>query len=156
VDVRPLLPQAVDSSLFSDHRAIAGALIGALVVARRSFGWTAAGLGVVLALGRIGAGVQYPSDCLVGAAVGVGCFLLLLPLRGPVSRAIDTERSWKTFGERVTAAIHPAGDHSVVEVTSALLLPQLIDYGKNRSNVNTVIEILASFQHGSTANSHNW
>ena len=88
LDVRPLLPQAVDSSLFSDHLAVAGAAIAALFAARRTFGWIALGLGVVLAVGRIGAGVQYPSDCLVGAAVGVGSFLVVLPLRGPVSRAI--------------------------------------------------------------------
>jgi membrane-associated phospholipid phosphatase len=88
LDVRPLLPEAVDSSLFSDHLAVAGASITALFVARRTFGWIALGLGVLLAIGRMGAGVQYPSDCLVGAAVGAGCFLVLLPLRGPVSRAL--------------------------------------------------------------------
>ncbi len=88
VDVHPLLPEAVDSSLFSDHLAVAGAGIAALLVARRTFGWIAVGLGVLLGLGRIGAGVQYPSDCLVGVAVGAGCFLLILPLGGPVSRAI--------------------------------------------------------------------
>jgi len=88
LDVHPLLPEAVDSSLFSDHLAVAGAGIAALLAARRTFGWIALGLGVLLAVGRIGAGVQYPSDCLVGAAAGAGCFLTLLPLRGPVSRAI--------------------------------------------------------------------
>src|SRR5439155_22023734 len=88
LNVHPLLPEAVDSSLFSDHLAVAGAMIAALLVARRSFGRIALGLGVLLGLGRIGAGVQYPSDCLVGVAVGAGCFLLLLPLGGPVSRAI--------------------------------------------------------------------
>jgi membrane-associated phospholipid phosphatase len=88
LDVRPLLPEAVDSSLFSDHLAVAGAAIATLLVARRTFGWIALGLAVLLALGRIGAGVQYPSDCIVGAAVGAGCFLVVLPLRGPISRAI--------------------------------------------------------------------
>ena len=88
LNVHPLLPEAVDSSLFSDHLAAAGAVIAALLVARRTFGWTALGLGVLLAIGRIGAGVQYPSDCVVGAVVGAGCFLVLLPLRGPVSRAL--------------------------------------------------------------------
>jgi hypothetical protein len=83
-----LLPEAVDSSLFSDHLAVAGAGIAALLVARRTFGWIAAGLGILLALGRIGAGVQYPSDCLLGAAVGGVCFVVVLPLRGPVSRAL--------------------------------------------------------------------
>lgn len=89
LDVRPLLPEAVDSSLFSDHLAVAGAAVAALFAARRTFAWIALGLGVLLAIGRIGAGVQYPSDALVGAAVGAGCFLALLPLRGPVSRAIE-------------------------------------------------------------------
>jgi membrane-associated phospholipid phosphatase len=88
LDVRPLLPEAVDSSLFSDHLAIAGALVAALLAARRAFGWTALALALLLALGRVGAGVQYPSDCLVGAAVGAGCFVLLLVVRGPVSRAL--------------------------------------------------------------------
>jgi len=88
LDVRPLLPEAVDSSVFSDHLAVAGAVFAALFVARRTLGWSALGLGVLLAIGRIGAGVQYPSDCLVGAAVGTACFLVLLPLRSPISRAI--------------------------------------------------------------------
>jgi len=88
LDVHPLLPEAVDSSLFSDHLAVAGAAVAALFLARRTFGWMALGLGVLLGLGRIGAGVQYPSDCLAGAAVGAGCFFVLLPLRGPVSRGI--------------------------------------------------------------------
>src|SRR5438034_4325205 len=88
LDVRPLLPEAVDSSLFSDHLAVAGAAVASLLAVRRTFGWAALGLAAVLAIGRIGAGVQYPSDCLVGAAVGASCFLLVLPLRGPISRAI--------------------------------------------------------------------
>ena len=88
LDVHPLLPEAVDSSLFSDHLAAAGAAVAALFVARRTFGWIALGLAATLAIGRVGAGVLYPSDCLVGAGVGAGSFLVLLPLRGPVSRAI--------------------------------------------------------------------
>lgn len=88
LDVHPLLPEAVDSSLFSDHLAVAGAGIAALLVARRTFGWMALGLGALLALGRVGAAVQYPSDCLVGAAAGGACFLALLPVSRPLSRAI--------------------------------------------------------------------
>ncbi len=88
LNVHPLLPEAVDSSIFSDHLAVAGAGIAALLEARRRFGWIALGLGVGLAIGRIGAGVQYPSDCLVGAAVGAGAFLVFSPLRGPISRAL--------------------------------------------------------------------
>ncbi len=88
LDVHPLLPEAVDSSLFSDHLAIAGALVGALMAARKSFGWIAVTLATLLMLGRVGAGVQYPSDCLVGAVVGGACFLVLLPIRGATSRVL--------------------------------------------------------------------
>ncbi|MDP9329847.1 MAG: phosphatase PAP2 family protein [Actinomycetota bacterium] len=88
LDVRPLLPEAVDSSLFSDHLAVAGAAVAALFATRRTFGWIALGVAALITIGRVGAGVQYPSDCLVGVAVGAGCFLVLLPLRAPVSRAI--------------------------------------------------------------------
>src|SRR5438094_3056725 len=77
LDVRPLLPEAVDSSLFSDHLAVAGAAAAALIAARRAFGWAALGFGALLAIGRVGAGVQYPSDCLVGAAAGAACFVVL-------------------------------------------------------------------------------
>src|SRR3989449_9630558 len=90
LDVRPLLPEAVDSSLFSDHLAVAGAAVAALVVARRTFGWLALGFTLLLAIRRIGGGVQYPSDCLVGLAAGAACFLVLLPLRGAVSRPVGT------------------------------------------------------------------
>ncbi len=105
LDVRPLLPEAVDSSLFSDHLAVAGATVAALFAVRRAFGWIALGLGVSLAIGRIGAGVQYPSDCLVGAAVGAGCFLVLLPLRSPVSRAIAA--AYPGTGEPESKPEHP-------------------------------------------------
>jgi len=88
LDVHPLLPQAVDSSLFSDHLAVAGAVAAALVVARRPLAWIALGLTAILAIGRVGAGVQYPSDCLVGAAVGAIGFVVLLPLRGATSRVL--------------------------------------------------------------------
>src|SRR5438309_2288342 len=76
LDVHPLLPQAVDSSLFSDHLAAAASMTTGLLVARRTFGWVALALAVLLGLGRVGAGVQYPSDCLIGLAVGGACFLV--------------------------------------------------------------------------------
>ena len=56
LDVRPLLPEAVDSSLFSDHLAVAGAAAAALSVARRVFGWAALGFGALLAIGRVRGG----------------------------------------------------------------------------------------------------
>ena len=105
LDVRPLLPEAVDSSLFSDHLAVAGAAAAGLVQARRTFGLLAVGLALLLAVGRIGGGVQYPSDCLVGLAAGAACFLVLLPLRGPVSRALAA--AYPGTGEPESKPEHP-------------------------------------------------
>jgi undecaprenyl-diphosphatase len=108
LDVRPLLPEAVDSSLFSDHLAVAGAAIAALFVARRTFGWIALGLGVLLAVGRIGAGVQYTSDCLVGAAVGAVCFFVLLPLRSPpLARDRRGLPRHRRAGDEARTRLHP-------------------------------------------------
>jgi len=104
LDVHPLLPEAADSSLFSDHLAAAAAVVVALFAARRPFGWIALGLGALLALGRIGAAVQYPSDCLVGAAVGAGCFFVMFPLRGPASRSIAS--AYPGTGEPETKPDH--------------------------------------------------
>jgi hypothetical protein len=105
LDVRPLLPEAADSSLFSDQLAVTGSAIAALFAARRPFGWIGLGLGVLVAIGRVGAGVQYPSDCLVGAAVGAGCFLVLLPLRSPISRALAA--AYPETGEPRPTPEHP-------------------------------------------------
>ena len=58
-----------------------------LLAARRSFGWVGLGLAVLLGVGRVGAGVQYPSDCLIGFAVGGVCFLVL-PLRFAFERPV--------------------------------------------------------------------
>ena len=88
LSVRALLPHAADSSLFSDHLAIAGALTAALLSARRRLGLLAALLALVLATARIGAAVHYPSDAAVGFLVGAVFFALLLPLRHPVTRLI--------------------------------------------------------------------
>ena len=52
LSVHALLPHAADSSLFSDHLAVAGALTSALIVARRRVGLAAAGLALLLAVGR--------------------------------------------------------------------------------------------------------
>lgn len=86
--VHSLLPNPSDSSLYSDHLAIAGALTGALLVARRRLGLVSMLLALLLAVGRVGAAVHYPSDVSVGFLVGGVCFALLLPARRPVSRLV--------------------------------------------------------------------
>lgn len=57
---------------------------------------------------------------------------------------IEVPRSWKTWGERVTSVVHLAEAGSKVEITSECLFPQLLDSGKNRSNVEAVINRLSS------------
>ncbi len=94
--VHALLPHPADSSLYSDHLAIAGALSGALLAARRRWGAAAAGLALLLAIGRVGAAVHYPSDALVGFAVGGACFALLLPLRHRIARLVAVMSSAET------------------------------------------------------------
>jgi len=87
-DIHPLLPRKADSSLFSDPLCIAGALTASLFLTRRRLGYVAALLAVLLAVGRVGAGVHYPSDVIVGAVAGVVCFALLLPLRHAATNLI--------------------------------------------------------------------
>ena len=78
--------RAGDSSFFSDHTTIAAAAAtGCLLIARR-WGLVAAGLTVLVALGRVAIGAHYPSDVLVALLVGAGAVAALLPLRAPAQR----------------------------------------------------------------------
>lgn len=86
--VPSLLPQHPDSSFFSDHMAVAGALTVALFLARRWVGGIAVALSVVVAVGRVAAAVHYPSDVVAGFAVGAASFAVLLPARQPVARLV--------------------------------------------------------------------
>ena len=70
-----------DSSFWSDHLTVAGAFTAALLANRRWAGIAAIVLTLLLAIGRVGAGIHYPSDVAMGAAVGAVGFLILLPLR---------------------------------------------------------------------------
>jgi hypothetical protein len=67
------------------------------------------------------------------------------------SASIDVTRSWKSFGERVVATVYRDGEESLVEVSSKNTPSQLVDYGKNRQNVERVIRELniRRFNHGS-------
>src|SRR5438046_1722712 len=60
LDVRPLLPEAVDSSLFSDHLAVAAAAAAAPLAPRRVFGRAARLCGAPPASRRVGPTVQRP------------------------------------------------------------------------------------------------
>ncbi|HEX8858874.1 MAG TPA: phosphatase PAP2 family protein [Actinomycetes bacterium] len=78
--------RAGDSSFFSDHTTIAAAAAtGCLLLARR-WGLAAAGLALLVALGRVAIGAHYPSDVAVALLVGAGAVAALLPLRPRVQR----------------------------------------------------------------------
>ena len=79
--VHHIVSHGRDSSFWSDHLTVAGAFTAALVANRRWFGVAAIVLTLLLAIGRVGAAIHYPSDVAVGAAVGAAGFLILLPLR---------------------------------------------------------------------------
>jgi undecaprenyl-diphosphatase len=87
-DIHPLLPKNADSSLYSDHLCIAGALTMSLFLTRRRLGYLAAGLALLVGFARVATGVHYPSDVLIGALTGAVSFGLLLPLRHPLTNLI--------------------------------------------------------------------
>ncbi len=92
-----------DSSFFSDHATlVAAASAGALLINRR---WGLASLAVTLlvALGRVAVGAHYPSDVLVGLAVGGLAVTALLPLRHRLQRLLN--RLLRTPG--APAAVRP-------------------------------------------------
>jgi len=66
------------------------------------------------------------------------------PARSTAS--IEVPGGWRTFGERVSAVVHPNEGGSTVEVTSECVFRQLVDHGKNRANVDAVMRTLASFR----------
>jgi membrane-associated phospholipid phosphatase len=83
-----------DSSFFSLEAAIAAALAAGLLPAARRWGLVALGAALLIGLGQIASGANYPLDVLVGLAVGAACTTALLPLRhrlqAPVGRLLRT------------------------------------------------------------------
>ena len=63
---------AADPGFPSDHATAAFAIAVAILLRKRAWGWVALGFATVLAVGRVGIGVHYPSDVLAGAALGAG------------------------------------------------------------------------------------
>ena len=75
-----------DSSFFSPEAAIAAALATGLLLAARPWGLVAAVAALLVGLGQIATGANYPLDVIVGLAVGVACTAALLPLRHRLQR----------------------------------------------------------------------
>src|SRR6266536_1139769 len=82
-------PRRGDSSFFAVYAAAAAALAVGLLGASRRWGLTAAGIALLVGLGGVATGANYPLDVLVGLAVGAACAAALLPARHPTQRLAD-------------------------------------------------------------------
>jgi undecaprenyl-diphosphatase len=89
--VHPLIPHPNDSSFFSDHSLAAAAFATGVVLIAWRWGVVAWAAAALTAIGRVAVGVHYPSDVLMGLAVGAVCAVLLVrALREPVERVWGT------------------------------------------------------------------
>jgi hypothetical protein len=77
-----------DSAFFSRHAAIAAALSLAILLTNRRWGLLATAATLLVGLGRVAAGAEYPSDVLVGLAVGAAATAALLPTRPALQRTL--------------------------------------------------------------------
>ena len=74
-DIHRLIAPLSDKSFPSDHSALAFAIAFAVFMVNRRWGSVLIVLAAVVALGRVFVGVHYPSDVLMGAAVGTAAAL---------------------------------------------------------------------------------
>jgi undecaprenyl-diphosphatase len=151
--IASLLPHAPDSSLFSDHLAIAGALTAALLVTRRWIGVVAVAASILLAIGRLGAGVHYPSDVAAGFVIGAATFALLLPLRHPLERVVSAISSVEgSVAPRTVEERSFALRHRPLVITAALVLVATLSYGirflQDRGPLEAAARQQASALHG--------
>jgi len=94
--------------------------------------------------------VEVPTPPSVTYQIATDALRLLSPkskLRGQPDRmrvTIELPQTWASFGERVSAEVKPLEGQSVVEVVSNSIRPTFMDHGKNRRNVDAVIELILS------------
>lgn len=87
-----IVKEATEKSFPSDHAAFAFAIAIAVFLAHRRWGVVFLALAVLVGLGRIFAGVHYPSDVLVGAIVGGAWAALVCHFgRGTFERLLKAE-----------------------------------------------------------------
>jgi undecaprenyl-diphosphatase len=75
--VHLFVQHAPDPGFPSDHATAAFAIAVAIFMRHRGWGAVTLVAAVVLAIGRVGMGIHYPSDVLAGAALGSACALAL-------------------------------------------------------------------------------
>ncbi len=80
-DVHSFVAHAADPGFPSDHATAAFAIAVALLLRHRAAGLVALVAAAVLAVARVGLAVHYPTDVLVGAALGSAVALALWPPR---------------------------------------------------------------------------
>jgi undecaprenyl-diphosphatase len=106
--VHLFVAHAADPGFPSDHATAAFAIAVAILLRKRTWGWATVGFATVLAIGRVGLGVHYPSDVIAGAALGAAAALLLWtpPLRQRVDRLADWAGGhWDRAVDRGTALL---------------------------------------------------
>ena len=88
-----LIPAPLSAYSFpSAHTAVAFAIASALAYAHASFGFIAFAVAFLVAFGRVGAGVHYPSDVIAGALVGFLAFVAVRYLHKAIRRR-DVKRA---------------------------------------------------------------
>ncbi|MFA6099363.1 MAG: phosphatase PAP2 family protein [Patescibacteria group bacterium] len=76
-DIIALIPPPLTSSFPSIHTSIAIAATAAVYAVNKQWGQLCLLVALGVAIGRIAAGVHYPTDILGGMLVGVGAFILV-------------------------------------------------------------------------------
>jgi hypothetical protein len=110
---------------------------------------------IILAVNRYGRPKQATSDILVGAPVEMALEWSRIALESIApdqaaevdgttgTVATRAPLTWRSLGETVTAAVSPNdASSSIVHVMSRSQAVSLVDYGKNRRNVDAVITML--------------
>ena len=87
---------SADASFPSDHATASFAIATAILLRKPRWGLVAIALAAILSVGRVAAGVHYPSDALAGAALGSAVAVLLWapPLRDRIDALSDRVGGW--------------------------------------------------------------
>ncbi|OON81947.1 bifunctional phosphatase PAP2/diacylglycerol kinase family protein [Streptomyces tsukubensis] len=132
--VRQLKRQPVTTSFPSGHAASAAAFATGVALESQGWGAALAPLAASVALSRVYTGVHYPSDVLVGAALGVGAALTVRGL-------VPTRRQLPSPGKPlVDAPALPGGEGLVTVVNTTAGTPERVRAMKDALPLAEIIE----------------